>query len=206
MSVEAVDTVLLAGGLSQRFGRPKAGAEWRGSTLAARVLSARPACPGRTVLVLRAEDDPRPVSADVVTWDDPADPPGPLRGVIAGLRACNAEWAWVTACDLPGLTPAVLTLLRAEARPGDDVVVPEWDGREQPLCALYAVSAAEGLAAALADGERSLAGALKRLSVRRLPQERIRSVDPAGTSFVNVNRPEDLALLEQKADRQENDP
>lgn len=204
MTIPAVDTVLLAGGRARRFGGEKARAEWRGRTLAAHVLAARPAGPGRTVLVLRGRGDPEPVAADTVTWDDPDAPPGPLRGALAGLQACTADWAWVTACDLPGLKPAVLELLRDAARPGDDAVVPEWGGCPQPVCALYAVSAAAELAAATAAGIRSLNGALARMQVRRLSEDEVRAADPAGTSFVNVNRPADLALLDRPADRQEN--
>jgi molybdopterin-guanine dinucleotide biosynthesis protein A len=190
-----IDAVLLAGGLSQRFGRPKAVAMWRGHSLAEHVLAALPESVGKTVLVLRDPADPVPVKTDVLTHDNPVDPEGPLRGIVAGLRCCTAPLAWGLACDMPGLVPGVLDLLVREYQPGDAAVVPVWEGRRQPLCALYHVDAVAGLAVALDQGIHSLQGALKTVEFRELPEDLIRTVDPDGLSFHNVNTPEDLVSL-----------
>jgi len=168
---------------------------WRGRSLAEHVLAALPESVGTTVLVLRDPADPVPVKTDILTHDNPADPEGPLRGVVAGLRCCTAKMAWGLACDMPGLMPEVLNLLVREYRPGDAAVVPVWKGRRQPLCALYHVDAVAGLASALEQGIHSLQGALKTTGFREVSEDLIRAVDPAGLSFHNVNTPEDLASL-----------
>lgn len=186
------DAVLLAGGESRRFGRAKAATAWRGKSLAAHVRDALPASTGRVVLVLRRRGDAAPLAADVVTADVPGSAPGPLAGVVAGLRACVAERAWVLACDLPGLRTGVLEALAAAWRTDDRILVPVWRGWSQPLCALYAVSAADDLERA---GSRSLNGALMAVGARLLPEAAIRPHDPRGLSFLNVNTPADLEML-----------
>lgn len=197
MDRPAVDAVLLAGGASRRYGRPKAEAAWRGRTLAEHVLDALPDRTGRTVLVLRAEGDPVPVATDALTHDPPGSPAGPLHGVIAGLRACAAPLAWVLACDLPGLGTPLLEMLAAAHRPGDAAVVPVWNGRQQPLCALYEVAAADALEAAARDGVRSVRGALETIAPRFLAEDEVRAADPLGLSFHNVNSPADLESLDR---------
>jgi molybdopterin-guanine dinucleotide biosynthesis protein A len=49
---------------------------------------------------------------------------------------------------------------------------------------------------ALAEGERSVQGALRTLSIRVVGPDVWRAADPSGRFAVNLNRPEDLALLE----------
>jgi len=191
------DAVLLVGGESRRFGRPKAAARWRGKALAAHVRDALPDGVGRIVLVQRRADDTPPIAADVVTADAPGSAPGPVAGVVAGLRACAQDRAWVVACDLPGLQPAVLEELARAWEPNDVALIPVWAGRLQPLCALYAASSADALEAAADSGIRSLIGALEAVGARILPEERIRPFDPCGLSFHNVNTPADLDALER---------
>ncbi|MBC8423313.1 molybdenum cofactor guanylyltransferase [bacterium] len=195
--MDDIGAVILAGGESRRFGRNKPDASWRGSTLLARVLEALPAECAHRLLVTRAVQ-PQPAAAagcDQVVHDDPDAPPGPLRGLVRGLQACPTSWAWVVACDLPLLRPDLLRLLRRRAEPGDLAVVPRWQDRLQPLCALYAREAAQALAAAQAAGERTLRGAVATIGYRPLDESDLCRVDPRGLSFVNVNTPRELAAL-----------
>jgi molybdenum cofactor guanylyltransferase len=200
-AVDRVGAVVLAGGRSRRFGAVKADADWRGRDLLEHVLRALPSERVHTLLVTRPGQAPLGAAAgfDAVVEDDPADAACPLRGVIRGLRACPARWAWVVACDLPLLRPDLLRLLLQQAAPGDLAVVPQWRGRIQPLCALYATAAADGLASSLATGERSIHGALAAIGFRTIPETDLCGVDPRGTSFVNVNTPQDLTDLESAA-------
>ncbi len=192
-----VDAVLLAGGLSTRYGQPKATVSWRGRTLSEHVLAALPDQTGKTILVLRNPSDPIPITTDLLTHDNPSAPEGPLRGLIAGLECCETELAWCLACDIPGVIPDVLEQLVAHYQPGDVAVVPVWQGHLQPTCALYSVAALPALIKASAGGVHSLQGALRSLDFREMSEETVRKIDPHGFSFHNVNRPEDLISLEK---------
>ena len=94
----AVAAVVLAGGLSSRFGADKSRATWRGRSLAEHVLGSLPAERAQTIVVLRDDQAPDAWPGAQVVRDDPALPEGPLRGVIAGLRACATPLAWIVAC------------------------------------------------------------------------------------------------------------
>ena len=191
-----VTPVVLAGGRSTRFGRDKGGAEWRGRRLIDHVLDRVAGCGAAPVVVLRAEQDSE-IRPDVtVVHDDPARPEGPLRGVIRGLAACRTDWAWIVACDQPLVSADLLVALRRAAGPGDLALVPEWEGRLQPLTGLFAVAAGPRLAACAAAGQRSLIGGLKTIGFRVFDQDACRGVDPRGAGFLNVNRPKHLDQLE----------
>jgi molybdopterin-guanine dinucleotide biosynthesis protein A len=188
--------VVLAGGRSTRFGRDKGCAEWRGRRLIDHVLDRLDGCGATPVVVLRAEQE-QEIPPDVtVVHDDPARPEGPLRGVIQGLAACRTDWAWIVACDQPLVCPALVVALRAAVSSSDLALIPEWEGRLQPLAGLYATTAGPLLAAQAAAGQRSLIGGLKTIGFRVFDQDECRRVDPRGAGFLNVNRPEHLDQLE----------
>ena len=120
----------------------------------------------------------------------------PCAGLIAGLAACRSKWAWVVACDQPLISAELLLGLLHAAKPDDRVLIPEWNGRLQPLTGLYAVSTGQLLAECAATGEQSLIGALKKTGFRVFEEEECRRHDPRGAGFLNINRPEQLAQLE----------
>jgi molybdopterin-guanine dinucleotide biosynthesis protein A len=199
VAAREVSAVVLAGGRSRRFGQDKATTHWRARALLDHVLEALPRERTETVLVLRDDQKPPATRVDRVVRDDPSLGDGPLRGLISGLSAVRTEWAWVVACDLPAVRTELLRALLQEASLGSHAVVPEWQGRLQPLTALYHRSIVQPLRDAAAAGERSLIGALGRTRLQLLGEDWCRAVDPSGRSFTNVNRPEDLARLEDQS-------
>lgn len=88
---------------------------------------------------------------------------GPGHGPVAGLLGAASQWPranWlVLACDLPLVTPGLLQRLRelARERPGSVAVVPQTDGRIQPLCAWYAPPMIARFQRAVKVGDFSLA-------------------------------------------------
>ncbi len=76
-------------------------------------------------------------------------------------------------------------------------MIPEWEGRLQPLSGLYHVDAAERLRESHKRGEVSLVRALETMGHLVYPGHRCREHDPRGLGFMNVNRPADLSVLER---------
>jgi molybdopterin-guanine dinucleotide biosynthesis protein A len=194
MNPSRVAGLVLAGGLSRRFGREKAVAEWLGRPLLA-----------WSVAALQAECDMVAVSAApgsgadslaealgyVVLHDDPAYARGPLAGLATGLAwAQSAGFAALATlpCDTPLIGAVeVRALIEAlgEARAAHAVT----DDGPQGLCAVWRCALAHGLAARLADGDHP--------SVRRLLDD-IASRPVAFSDaalFRNVNTEADLARL-----------
>jgi molybdopterin-guanine dinucleotide biosynthesis protein A len=117
---------------------------------------------------------------------------GPLAALAVGLSACPSEWAFVSACDMPFFSGALVDLLWA-SREGADVVIPRVGTLLEPLHALYRLSCRAAVERALARGERRLVTFHREVSVRYVEEAAIREVDPRLLSFRNVNTPADLA-------------
>ncbi len=183
--------IVLGGGRSTRYGRDKVTAPWADSTLLQQVLAAIPACRHEVLLVVRADQaDPFP-GVDRVAHDDPSAPDGPLRGVVAGLRASRSTWNWILGCDLPRLRPTMLELLMDHAHDDVDAVVFRHGGHPEPLVAAYSRGCLGPFERSLAGGEVAPRRALRQVRVQWIDEDVWRSVDPDGDTFLNVNTPID---------------
>jgi molybdopterin-guanine dinucleotide biosynthesis protein A len=95
----------------------------------------------------------------------------------------------MVACDLPYLDPTMLRILADH--PGAGGVVPEAEGRLQPLCARYGVGARRAAPDLLAEGHRSLRSLLAIGDHEVLPEPQWALVVGADV-FRDVDTPEDL--------------
>jgi molybdenum cofactor guanylyltransferase len=110
---------------------------------------------------------------------------GPLGALRSACELLRNERIFAVAADQPRLPPAALESLARAWEPGDEAVVPEHDGRIEPLAALYARSAVLR-ADSCAPGERGHAmhDLIDRIAARFLPMR--------AEYFLNVNTPADL--------------
>jgi molybdopterin-guanine dinucleotide biosynthesis protein A len=121
---------------------------------------------------------------------------GPAAGILGAALAWPGRSLLVLACDLPEVPEALLEEL---ARPsGFDWVVPRWQGRIEPLSALYRPPALAALASQVARGNlgpQRLAEA-PGLSIRYLGSELLARFGLPEQMFRNLNTPEDLERWE----------
>jgi molybdopterin-guanine dinucleotide biosynthesis protein A len=186
--------VILVGGRSRRMGRPKAWLEFDGVPLLT-LLGARLATAFPEVLIVAAAGQELPPVAGRVLRDDLPDA-GPLAAMAVGLAAATRPVAFVTAVDAPFVSlPLAQALLAALDGPEDaDAALPEWNGRPQPLTAVYRCEPAAAAAAALlAGGERRALALAEALRARRVPEAEVRRIVPDGRAFLNLNTPADYA-------------
>jgi molybdopterin-guanine dinucleotide biosynthesis protein A len=197
--------VLLAGGLARRMG---------GGDKALRTLAGRPLLdyvierirPQVSAMVLNANGE----AARFAAWGLPvvADPlpdfPGPLAGVLAGMRWAAARRAaargTLTLLSVPTDTPflpvdLVERLEAARAAAGVPIACAASGRRTHPVAALWPVALADALEAALRAGERKIDAWTARYGVAEAAFD-----DAAGDPFFNVNRPEELAEAERLAE------
>ena len=127
--------------------------------------------------------------------DDVRPGSGPLGGLVTGLAASPHELVAVVAVDLPWCSAALLWAA-AEAWVDEDALVPVDDAGPQVLHAIYARKASATLQRYLDEGQSGVRDAMSRLDVRYLDEDFWRGFDPSGRFALNVNRPEDLALLD----------
>ena len=187
--------VILAGGQARRMGGgDKALRVLAGRTLLDHVLGRIRPQVGR--VALSANGDPArfaawglPVLADTV-----ADFPGPLAGVLAGLRwaaGLGAADVLVAPTDSPFLPADLLARLRA-GRGDAALACAAFAGRTHPVASLWRTTLADALEAALRAGDRRLEGFMRGqgLAVVAFPE------GAEGDPFANLNTPEELDAAE----------
>lgn len=196
-------SVIIAGGRSTRFGdQDKAVASLAGRPMIRRVVDRVAQQVDAIVVNCRRDQDDRirdalsdppiPIS---YAYDETPDL-GPVGGMAHGLRTVTANldatYAFVAACDMPFIDPAIVDYLFEQTDRNDAVVPRLDDGWYQPTHAVYH---AERMAAACeraikADRLRVL-DPLDELDVRTVSQSDIEAVGDLA-SFENVNTREEL--------------
>jgi molybdopterin-guanine dinucleotide biosynthesis protein A len=190
--------LVLCGGESSRMGRDKALIPVGGTTLVVHMaqLLARIAHP---VLVAPG----RPGRLGELGYEEVQDDPlgaGPMGAIAAGLVASPHPLLAVVAVDMPFASPPVFSLL-ASLHGDEQAVVPRSGAGPEPLHAVYAESAIPTIRGALLRGELAARTVLSRLRVRWVDEGEWIAADPLGRFAVNLNREEDLAMLDGLAGR-----
>jgi molybdopterin-guanine dinucleotide biosynthesis protein A/molybdopterin converting factor small subunit len=148
------------------------------------------------VVVVAASGQDLPSMPVTLVRDDVAFQ-GPVGGICYGLEAAAAEVCFVTACDSAFLNRRLISH-SVSAIAGYDVVVPHWQGRFQPLHAVYRRSVLPLLKEQLARGELRVVSLFDKVRTRTIDEDEIRAFDPDGASFFNMNTPEDYAAALQR--------
>ena len=192
-SREAITGLVLAGGRGQRLGGVDKGLQaWRGQPLVDHAI-ARLAPQVAEILISANRNAADYASRGARVLADARDDfPGPLAGVLAGLRAASTPWLAVVPCDSPRL-PNDLVARLAHGLDGHAAAVVQRDlgaagVRIEPVCCLLATSLADDLARYLAEDGRKVEAWVSR---HASPVRFDRPEDAA--AFANINTPDDLA-------------
>jgi molybdenum cofactor guanylyltransferase len=190
---------VLAGGHSSRMGSPKGLLEIGGLTLVARTVRLlAPLC--SSVTVVGAPERYRHLTFAVIADERPDI--GPLGGILTALGATATDWNLVVACDLPYLSPEWLRyLIGRAAHSAARVVLPESEAGAEPLCALYHREAAAAIRASIDRGVLKVTRALEPVPIERVTPAEIRTFDPRGVLFQNLNTPEDYERARAELER-----
>ena len=147
--------------------------------------------PQVTAMVLNANGDPARFAAIglPVIADPLPDFPGPLAGILAGLRYAAKHHPGIAhVASIPTDTPFLPSDLVARLRATAPLAVACSGGRTHPVIGLWPVALADDLEAALRAGDRKIDRWTARHGVVQVPF----ASDPVDP-FFNVNTPDDLA-------------
>jgi molybdenum cofactor guanylyltransferase len=187
-SRDDITGLVLAGGRAMRMGGIDKGlVEFGGRTLIERVIDRlRPQVASMMISANRNIERYRafgfPVLLDA---DEGLEPfPGPLAGMLAGLRAAPTPWVATVPCDAPFL-PVDLVSRLADALAGSRAAVASVGDMMEPVFCLLHADLADDLAALLAHGERRTESWLR--SVGAAP-----AVFLVPESFANLNTLQEL--------------
>lgn len=167
LAAASLTGLVLAGGRGQRMGGADKGLQTlHGRPLAAHVLARL--APQTGALVISANRNAAAYAALGAPWRAPVladtlpDFPGPLAGLLAGLREARTEWLLSAPCDSPWLPADLAARLSAAAlaQRADIVTATTSNAAGEvslhPVFALVRTSLADDLAAFLAAGERKV--------------------------------------------------
>ena len=116
--------LILAGGRGQRMGgRDKGLLEWRGEPLVGHIHHTVRPLSDDLVISCNRNQQAYTAYADQLVGDAEADFPGPLAGVIAGLKVARHEWVVLLACDAPLVDQALIDDLRQLAVTSDSAAM-----------------------------------------------------------------------------------
>jgi molybdenum cofactor guanylyltransferase len=192
--MNSVEGFILVGGASSRMGKDKSRLKLGRLTLVEVIAGAISQVAGSAILVGRNADD-----LGLNSTTDVYEQWGALGGLHAALANCKADWAIITACDLPFVSVDLFRRM-ASFREGFDAVAPvQDDGYPQPLCALYRVNPClERSESLIKAGERRPIALLNSVRTRWVAFEELRDLDGAEHFFDNINTPEDYVRATTK--------
>src|SRR5882762_6214618 len=180
--------IVLAGGRSSRMGTSKALLLFDDQPLIVHVVATLQRLFAEVVVVAAPDQDLPSMPVRLVS--DEVAHQGPVGGIYYGLMAAGSDAAFVTSCDSVFLNTDLIAHL-LDQLPEHDVVVPHWQGRFQPLHAVYRRSVAPLLHEQLERGELRPIFLYDKVRTRKVHEDEIRTLDPEGMSFLNMNSPAD---------------
>ncbi|MDI7863849.1 molybdenum cofactor guanylyltransferase MobA [Rhizobiaceae bacterium n13] len=189
--------VILAGGRSSRMGANKALVPFGRQPLLDHIIDRLRLQVSAIVINAVpgwAEDRGFPVVPDSLP-----DQPGPLAGVLAGLRHARSAYPDVThllsvPADSPFFPADLAARLSQVLDDTDTIAIAASDGREHPVFGLWPVSIADDLAAWLAQEEnRRVRSFLARHRLREVLFPLIDTPHGPLDPFFNINTPDDLS-------------
>lgn len=211
--------IVLAGGASTRMGYDKRRLQlWgaHGPMLLPHIVNQLIPRYAERIVVLNDPDAWADLPARLIT--DHIQAAGPLAGLAAGLAAMQAERALVLACDMPLVRSELIDAL-ANTTASCDAVVPltvpggprilgagshDATQRDQllpePLLAMYHRRCLPIIQTCLAQGQRRMSSLLEQLVVHYMPPAEWQRYDPSGQSFLNLNQPRDIVIMQGMLD------
>ncbi len=185
---------ILAGGSSRRLGRDKVTLRLGGKPLALWVAEALAPAVVDLWLVTNHPQEHLGLGLPLVTDLVPFQ--GPVGGLATALFYARSPWVLVVAADAPFLAPAlVAALVGAAGKTSRPALVCRTARGLEPFPGLYAVRLLPRVQEFL-PGQRRFIAFLEGLRPQVWEPEVWGRFDPEGASFLNVNRPQDLARLE----------
>ncbi|MBC6971369.1 molybdenum cofactor guanylyltransferase [Bacillus sp. Xin] len=187
--------IVLAGGMSRRFGEPKALVSWQGHTFIEHIVNRMQNVLENVVVISHADIKEGvarlvqvPVTEDLAVYRGK----GPLAGIASGMEYLEAKWYIISPCDTPNLSNEWITELIGQISDEYEAIIPVIDGRKQPLLGAYHYSLKERMYTLLEEEKRSMGQLLSQCKVKYVLEE---EVNVQREWFTNVNTKEEYGRL-----------
>ena len=188
-----------AGGESSRMGQDKALMPFLGRPLIQRVTDRLAPIADEVIVTTNHPEDYRFLGLPL--FPDLKPGRGALGGLYTALSSATCESVAVVACDMPFASVSLIEaasrlLIQEEA----DVVIPDSGGGLEPMHAVYRrETCVPAIEAAIEADKWKLISWFPDVKVRILQPDEVKTYDPSGLAFWNLNTPEEFAEAEQRA-------
>ena len=117
---------------------------------------------------------------------------GPLGGIYSGLTISSSYYNFIIACDMPFIDPSIIRHLQKFIKDNTyDVVIPEYNGFIEPLCAIYSKSCIQPIKTNLNQNHLKIRDFFTKIKVKEVPCHNFNLNE---RRFFNINTREDLQL------------
>ena len=202
-ALPSLGAVVLCGGKSSRLGIDKQELVFAGKTFLETIVSALVPVTQRIVLVGNVAPDRHQLPESVLIVQDELDDKGPLEGIRVGLKnlASDCEYAFVSSCDVPLLTGALVEFLFTQLD-DHDAIVPTKGDRRYGMTAIYRTSLHTSIQERIEQNKLRVCNIADGFDVANIDAEALRCVDPELDTLTNINSAADylrlLARFEQR--------
>ncbi|HOV79802.1 MAG TPA: molybdenum cofactor guanylyltransferase [Bacillota bacterium] len=181
--------LILAGGKSRRMGIDKAFLRVGGDTMIKSIAAGLGKVFSEVMICGGSEDTGRRLGLTVVS--DIIEGGGPLGGIHAGLVRARHQKCFVTACDMPFISPELAGYM-VEQADGYDIAVPRHGDYLQPLFAVYGKRCIPFIEEALRASRYKIVDFYSKVRVNYVSEEILKRFVDIEIAFFNVNTPSDL--------------
>ncbi|MGI6704183.1 MAG: molybdenum cofactor guanylyltransferase [Clostridia bacterium] len=183
--------IILAGGKSKRMGFDKALMEICGQPIVGLIIKQLRKVFDDIIVVTNNPDGFSGLDARITS--DILRDSGPLGGIHAGLMHSKSQYAFLTACDMPIVSPEYakyMTEIAQEELP--HAVISEKGSWIEPFHALYSRELTEDIERSVKRGIYKIFDVLKYKNVIRISENKVREYSPDLGVFTNLNHIKDL--------------
>ncbi len=199
---EITAAVILAGGGSRRFGALKSFIDIEGVPIIARNLALLRELFQEVFISTNLPEPYSRLGAPLI--GDVLPSRGPMSGIYSGLINAKGPGIVVVACDMPFLNKKVMNFILdrrlrhcRECGPCD-AAVPVFNNWPQPLSGIYSRALLPYLEESIVQDKTSLSRFLREVNTYFIDESDMRTIDPEGRSFININTIEDYKTTMHK--------
>jgi molybdenum cofactor guanylyltransferase len=188
-----INSIILAGGKSLRFGHDKVLEKIGNTSLLEQAISHTEPL-SKEIIIVTAQD--RTFSQlgnhpKVKLVSDIFPGQGSLGGIYTGLMKSNSFYNLVVAVDMPFLNESLLRYM-IKVADGYDFILPKIDNWYEPLHAIYSRNCINPIKSILEQGKKVIVELFNYVKVRYIEAEEVDRFDPQHLSFFNINTIKDM--------------
>lgn len=185
--------VILAGGLSKRYGQNKAFLEVGGIRLIDRITKEMQNIFKRVILVANEKKCFEYLGIPII--EDLIKGLGPIGGIYTGLMSISDQAGFFVACDMPFINRQLVNYM-VDIKDNHAAVVPSIANEVEPLHAIYSQSCLKPIRNLIDSKRYQVRLFYDQISVRYVKEDEIMKFASPSKAFLNINTPDEFAKIQ----------